>query len=240
MDGMTWPRRASVQLWTPAEKAIADAVAAVEAAGADVRLTDAVVLLQAARDSVADFVDGIDARRFVQHGTAGDGLTTGADSAGSGVPRTVNGEARDKASAASSVDPLLSAPDPPTCGSCGRDLKHDSVANGISYWRCACGNPHWFRVVAAADPALRDLSQQWQHIAPVAWIARYKFHDCAIRSFHAIRSEALQVLDEKRGSEYSGHEVVARFDYGPSRCAADLDRVCPLIEQGQGADHGED
>lgn len=33
--------------------------------GADVRLTDAVVLLQAARDSVADFVDGIETRRHV-------------------------------------------------------------------------------------------------------------------------------------------------------------------------------
>lgn len=51
---------------TAAERAIYDAVAVVEAAGADVRLTDAVILLGAARDSVADFVDGVaDVRRLV-------------------------------------------------------------------------------------------------------------------------------------------------------------------------------
>lgn len=59
------PRRIRVDSFTPAERAIYDAVQAVEAAGADVRLTDAVVLLQAARDSVADYVDGIDMRRSV-------------------------------------------------------------------------------------------------------------------------------------------------------------------------------
>ena len=50
---------------TPAELAILVATVEVEAVGADVRLTDAVVLLQAARDSVADYVDGIDKRRHV-------------------------------------------------------------------------------------------------------------------------------------------------------------------------------
>jgi hypothetical protein len=52
---------------TDAERAIVNAVQAVEALGADVRLTDAVVLLQAARDSVADFVDGVDVRRSVRY-----------------------------------------------------------------------------------------------------------------------------------------------------------------------------
>jgi hypothetical protein len=50
-------RRNRVDHWTPAERAIQDAVDAVEAAGADIRLTDAVVLLADARTAVADFVD---------------------------------------------------------------------------------------------------------------------------------------------------------------------------------------
>ena len=57
------PRRAEMTKWTTAEKAIYDAMQAVEAMPADVRLTDAVVLLGAARDSVADYVDGIKKRR---------------------------------------------------------------------------------------------------------------------------------------------------------------------------------
>ena len=51
--------------WTPAEKAIYDAMQAVEAMPADVRLTDAVTLLGAAQNSVADFVDGKTVRRGV-------------------------------------------------------------------------------------------------------------------------------------------------------------------------------
>ena len=53
------PRRIQTQLLTMAESAIRLAVAEVEVMGADVRLTDAVVLLQAARESVADFVDDV-------------------------------------------------------------------------------------------------------------------------------------------------------------------------------------
>lgn len=52
------PRRVRVDKFTSAERAIYDAIQAVEAVGADVRLTDAVVLLGAAQSSVADFVDG--------------------------------------------------------------------------------------------------------------------------------------------------------------------------------------
>lgn len=68
MEETLIPRRARLDQFTPAEKAIYDAVQAIEAMAADVRLTDAVVLLQAARDSVADFVDGIEQRRYVRPG----------------------------------------------------------------------------------------------------------------------------------------------------------------------------
>ena len=64
-DSSNVPRRARLDLWTKAERAIYDAVQEVEGVGADVRLTDAVVLLQAARDSVADYVDGVNKRRYV-------------------------------------------------------------------------------------------------------------------------------------------------------------------------------
>lgn len=49
----------------PTEAAITDAMRAVEAAGCDPRLTDAITLLSAARDAVADWVDGVDKRRAV-------------------------------------------------------------------------------------------------------------------------------------------------------------------------------
>lgn len=55
----TCPRRAQMLEWVPAEKAIHDAVQAVEAMPADPRLTDAVILLQKAKDRVADFVDKV-------------------------------------------------------------------------------------------------------------------------------------------------------------------------------------
>jgi hypothetical protein len=55
------PRRNRMDLYTPAEKAISDAVQAVEMAGAHPRLTDAVNLLQEAQKAVADFVDGVHA-----------------------------------------------------------------------------------------------------------------------------------------------------------------------------------
>ncbi len=56
---MEIPRRNRLDKLTPAETAIMEAMRAVEEAGADVRLTDAVVLLGRARDRVADFVDGV-------------------------------------------------------------------------------------------------------------------------------------------------------------------------------------
>lgn len=53
------PRRCQLEHMTPAERAIYDAMGVVEAAGCDVQLTEAVNLLQKARDRVADFVDGV-------------------------------------------------------------------------------------------------------------------------------------------------------------------------------------
>jgi hypothetical protein len=51
------PRRIRVDLMTPAELAIRNAVAEVEKAGCDPWLTDAVVLLGKAQSKVADYVD---------------------------------------------------------------------------------------------------------------------------------------------------------------------------------------
>ena len=65
---MTMTRRADVTQYTEAELKIRDAMLAVEAMGADVRLTDAVNLLHCAREAVADHVDGVKHyRRFVDH-----------------------------------------------------------------------------------------------------------------------------------------------------------------------------
>jgi hypothetical protein len=52
----TW-RRSDINRHTPAEKAIRDAVLAVEQVGADPSLTDAVQLLTQAQAKVADYVD---------------------------------------------------------------------------------------------------------------------------------------------------------------------------------------
>ena len=53
------PRRSRLDLNTPAEKAIFEAMQEVEKAGADKRLTDAVVLLEKAKHRVGDFVDNL-------------------------------------------------------------------------------------------------------------------------------------------------------------------------------------
>jgi hypothetical protein len=52
------PRRIRIDKFTPAEKAIFDAVQVVEQAGTHPLLTDAVILLGQAREKVADYVDG--------------------------------------------------------------------------------------------------------------------------------------------------------------------------------------
>ena len=53
-------RRSKLWLNTPAELAIYNAINEVEKIGADVRLTDAVMKLQEAKELVADFVDDIE------------------------------------------------------------------------------------------------------------------------------------------------------------------------------------
>jgi hypothetical protein len=57
MSDNKFPRRSCIYLLTPAEKAVYDAAQAVEKVGADVRLTDAVVLLQQVREKLADYFD---------------------------------------------------------------------------------------------------------------------------------------------------------------------------------------
>lgn len=51
------PRRCRVDLYTPAERAISDAIDSVEEAGAHELLTKAVVLLGEAKDAVSDYVE---------------------------------------------------------------------------------------------------------------------------------------------------------------------------------------
>jgi hypothetical protein len=53
-----FPRRACLDQFTPAEKSIYDSVQEVEALGADKLLTEAVMLLQLAREKVADWLEG--------------------------------------------------------------------------------------------------------------------------------------------------------------------------------------
>lgn len=71
------PRRNRVDQWTPAEHAIDAAVQVVEALPADVRLTDAVVRLGEARNSVADYVDGVGKTPEPQQITLDDAPTIG-------------------------------------------------------------------------------------------------------------------------------------------------------------------
>ncbi len=52
-------RRADFARMTPAELAIRNAIIEVEKMPADGRLADAVILLNAAMDSVADYIDGV-------------------------------------------------------------------------------------------------------------------------------------------------------------------------------------
>lgn len=52
------PRRIKEDSQLPAEIAIGTAMVEIEKLGADVKLTDAVILLQKAKDLVSDFIDG--------------------------------------------------------------------------------------------------------------------------------------------------------------------------------------
>lgn len=60
-EGREAPRRCYIELMTPAECAIREAILAVERLPADARLTNAVVLLDQAKNWVADYVDGLHA-----------------------------------------------------------------------------------------------------------------------------------------------------------------------------------
>lgn len=51
------PRRNNIDLNTPAELAIQDAIHQVENMGADEKLTAIVVMLDAAKDLLSDFID---------------------------------------------------------------------------------------------------------------------------------------------------------------------------------------
>ena len=53
------PRRARMEKWTPAERAIYDAMQAVEAMPAHELLTKAVTLLGDAMNAVADYVEAV-------------------------------------------------------------------------------------------------------------------------------------------------------------------------------------
>jgi hypothetical protein len=54
-DGI--PRRSRIDLYSPAETAIREAMLAVEATGAHPLLTQAVILLEEAKDKVADYIE---------------------------------------------------------------------------------------------------------------------------------------------------------------------------------------
>ena len=58
VDGV--PRRNRIDLQTPAEAAVRAAVAEVEALPPNIRLTKAVLLLDEARNKIADYVDSLD------------------------------------------------------------------------------------------------------------------------------------------------------------------------------------
>jgi len=62
LNAFGFPSRNDTLMWTPAEKAIADAMRAVEDAGAHPLLTDAVNLLIQARDKVADHAETVEPR----------------------------------------------------------------------------------------------------------------------------------------------------------------------------------
>ncbi len=57
MASFDFPRRNRVDQFTPAEKAIWDAITVVEAMGADPLLTEAVILLGQAKNKVSGYVD---------------------------------------------------------------------------------------------------------------------------------------------------------------------------------------
>lgn len=57
MSSTDFPRRNRLDLNTPAEKSIYDAMQQVEEVGADPRLTEVVTMLAKAKDLLSDYVD---------------------------------------------------------------------------------------------------------------------------------------------------------------------------------------
>jgi hypothetical protein len=57
---LDFPRRSCIAEYSSGELAISQAVGVVETMGADIRLTNAIVLLGKAKDEVANFVDGVE------------------------------------------------------------------------------------------------------------------------------------------------------------------------------------
>lgn len=57
MSDNKFPRRSRLDLCEPAELAIYNAMQEVEKMGADVKLTEAVIKLQEAKELVADYID---------------------------------------------------------------------------------------------------------------------------------------------------------------------------------------
>lgn len=62
MENNEIPRKNRLELLTPAEKSIYDAIQKVEELPADKRLTNAIYLLEKAQNEVADFVDDIEVK----------------------------------------------------------------------------------------------------------------------------------------------------------------------------------
>ena len=88
------PRRAEMTKWCPTEHAIYRAMLEVENMPADVRLTEAVTLLGAAKEAVADFVDGIDRHRCAVCGRTWSGANVPLDCPSCASPQGGQNERR--------------------------------------------------------------------------------------------------------------------------------------------------
>lgn len=133
-----------------------------------------------------------------------DGLTTGADSAGSGAPRTVDGEARDQSQSpmpntqsASSAAPLLSVTDADADDPFG---SFKAANESRSYREINALKREIVRLrkeLDATDPALRSLSEKWRKEG-----ARIDaFHATMGTGYHACAADLDAVLLARGGQE---------------------------------------
>lgn len=67
MKANEFPRRNRLDLNTPAELAIYNALQEVEKVGADERLTESVILLGEAKDQLSDFIDNVPFKRRMEY-----------------------------------------------------------------------------------------------------------------------------------------------------------------------------